>query len=377
MFLTYLPKKGSMRVFPLSQYVIRRDASGNILEIVICEKASILSLGKEVAAQVISDPDYKSDEDIELYTHIYKLNDDEFYVCQEVNGIKIPESQGTFKKERMPYQALRMVRVDNEDYGRGYVEEFIGDLKSLEGLSQALVESAAASSKVVFMVRPNSVTRKKDLAMTRNGDIITGTAEDVTVLQAQKQYDLQVVERSIAKLEERMSYAFLLHTAIQRDAERVTAQEIRYMAEQLETAMGGIYSLLSQEFQLPLVSILMKRMEQSNEIPKLPKGTVQPTIITGIEALGRGNDLQKLREFVAEIGNLAQISPQVVQALNPDDLIKRIAIGLGIDTDGLLKSQEQLAQEQAAQQEQMENDQMMQMAEKAIPQVANNLSKPQ
>jgi hypothetical protein len=159
--LTYLPKKGSMRVFPLSQYVIRRDASGNILEIVICEKASILSLGKEVAAQVISDPDYKSDEDIELYTHIYKLNDDEFYVCQEVNGIKIPESQGTFKKERMPYQALRMVRVDNEDYGRGYVEEFIGDLKSLEGLSQALVESAAASSKVILWLDLTLLLEKK------------------------------------------------------------------------------------------------------------------------------------------------------------------------------------------------------------------------
>jgi hypothetical protein len=31
--LTYLPKKGSMRVFPLTQYVVRRDASGNVLEI--------------------------------------------------------------------------------------------------------------------------------------------------------------------------------------------------------------------------------------------------------------------------------------------------------------------------------------------------------
>ena len=375
--LTYLPKKGSMRVYPLSQYVVKRDGSGNILEIVIKEEVSVLSLGKEIAAQVISDPDYKEDDNCDIYTHIYKLDDNDFYVCQEVHGIKIPSSIGKFKKERMPYQALRMVRVDNENYGRGYVEEFLGDLKSLEGLSQALVESAAASSKIVFMVRPNSVTRKKDLAQTRNGDIITGSQDDVSVLQAQKQYDLQVVEKSIAKLEERMSYAFLLHTAIQRDAERVTAQEIRYMAEQLETAMGGIYSLLSQEFQLPLVSILMKRMEQGNEIPKLPKGTVQPTIITGIEALGRGNDLQKLREFVAEIGNLAQINPQVVQALNPDDLIKRIAIGLGIDTDGLLKSPEQLAQEAEAQAEQAEQQQVMQMAEKAVAPVANNLSKPQ
>ena len=144
-----------------------------------------------------------------------------------------------------------MIRVDNEDYGRGYVEEFLGDLKSLEGLSQSLVESAAASSKVVFLVRPNAVTRKKDLSLSRNGDIITGTAEDVSVLQSQKQFDLQVVERMIAKLEERLSFAFLLHTAYtERQAERVTAQEIRYMAEQLETAMGGVYSLLSQEFQL-------------------------------------------------------------------------------------------------------------------------------
>ena len=375
--LTYLPKKGTMRVYPLSQYVVKRDASGNLLEVIIKEQVSVLSLGKEIAAQVMSDVDYKQDDNCDIYTHVYKLDDNDFYVCQEVHGIKIPSSIGKFKKDRLPYQALRMVRVDNEDYGRGYVEEFLGDLKSLEGLSQALVESAAASSKVVFMVRPNAVTRKKDLSLTRNGDIITGSAEDVTVLQAQKQYDLQVVEKSIAKLEERMSYAFLLHTAIQRDAERVTAQEIRYMAEQLETAMGGIYSLLSQEFQLPLVAILMKRMEQSNEIPTLPKGTVQPTIITGIEALGRGNDLQKLREFVAEIAQLAQINPQVVSALNPDDLIKRIAIGLGIDTDGLLKSPEELQAEQEAQAEQAEQQQVMQMAEKAVAPVANNLSKPQ
>jgi hypothetical protein len=364
--LTYLPKKGTMRVFPLTNFVCKRDASGNIVEIVIEETIHPTYLDGDTLERISQFEDYKPDEECELYTHIYKLNDKEFYTCQEVKGVKIESSQGTYPIDSLPYQALRMVRVDNEDYGRGYVEEFLGDLKSLEGLSQALVESAAASSKVVFMVRPNSVTRKKDLANTRNGDIITGSGDDVAVLQAQKQYDLQVVERSIAKLEERLSYAFLLNTAIQRDAERVTAQEIRYMAQQLETAMGGIYSLLSQEFQLPLVTILMKRMSQANEIPSLPKNSVKPTIITGVEALGRGNDLQKLREFVAEIANLAQVNPAVVQSLNAQDLIKRIATGLGIDTEGLVKSDEELAQEQSAQEDAMQNQQMMQMAEKAI-----------
>ena len=373
--LTYLPKNGTMRVYPLSQYVCRRDNSGKILEIIIKESITPLSLDEAVREEVAKDADYKEDEDLDLYTHIYKLDDKKFYICQEVKGIKIPDSVGTIVSDNMAYQALRMVRVDGEDYGRGYVEEFLGDLKSLEGLSQSLVESAAASSKVVFMVKPNAVTRKRDLALTRNGDIITGAKDDVSVLQTEKQYDLQIVQQSIQKIEERMSYAFLLHTAIQRDAERVTAQEIRYMAEQLETSMGGIYSLLSQEFQLPLVSVLMKRMQQNKEIPALPKNSVKPTIITGIEALGRGNDLQKLREFVAEIANLAQINPQVVSALNPNDLIKRIATGLGIDTEGLMKTEEELMAEQQAQQEQMQQQQMMGMAEKAVAPVANNLSK--
>jgi hypothetical protein len=375
--LTYLPKKGNMRVFGITQYVCRRDEEGTLLEVIIKESVSPVALDEETRMELGKDPDYKTDDECELYTHIYKLDDKKYYVCQEVNGIKLPESIGTYPIDNMPYQALRMVRVDGEDYGRGYVEEFLGDLKSLEGLSQSLVESSAAASKIVFMVRPNAVTRKKDLAQTRNGDIITGSSDDVSVLQSDKQYDLQIVERSIGRLEDRLAYAFLLNSAIQRNAERVTAQEIRYMAEQLEMAMGGIYSLLSQEFQLPLVQVLMKRMSDSKEIPTLPKNSVKPTIVTGVEALGRGNDLQKLREFVAEIGNLAQISPEVVQALNTSDLLTRVATSLGIDTEGLMKSQEQLAEEQEAQQQQMQQQQMMDMAQSAVPQVANNLTKPE
>ena len=377
--LCYLPKDGHMKVFPLTQFVCTRDSEGELLEIVIKESITPLSLEPDVRMQVISDPEYKEDEECELYTHIYKLDNNKFYICQEVHGIKIPGSIGTFAKDALPYMCLRMVRVDGEDYGRGYVEEFLGDLKSLEGLSQALVESAAASSKVVFMIRPNSVTKKRDLALTRNGDIITGSRDDVTVLQTDKQYDLRVVQESIRALEDRMSFAFLLHTAIQRDAERVTAQEIRFMAEQLETAMGGIYSLLSLEFQLPLVQLLMKRMSQTKEIPALPKGSVKPTIITGIEALGRGNDLQKLREFIAEFVNLAQVNPQVMQTLNPSDLIKRIATGLGIETDGLIKSDEQMQAEMMAQQDQMMQEQMMgaatDAAAKSAPGIATNITK--
>jgi len=378
--LAHVPKQGNMRVYGLNQYVCKRDGEGNLLEIVVKESVSVLSLDEEVREQVLSlmsKEDVKSQTNCDLYTHVYKLDNGKYYVCQETKGIKIPSSVGTYNQDKLPWLALRMIRVDGEDYGRSYVEEYIGDLKSLEGLSQSLVESSAASAKMIFMVRPNSTTKKRDIAVARNGDIISGSADDVAVLQANKFYDLQTVEKAIARLEERLAYAFLLNTAIQRQAERVTAQEIRYMANELETAMGGIYSLLSQELQLPLVQLLMDRMGSQNEIPKLPKGSVRPTIITGVEALGRGNDLQKLREFVAEIGQLAQINPQVVQLLNPQDLITRLATGLGIDTEGLLKSPEQLQAEQEAAMQQQQMQQMQDTAQDVAPKVADNMTKPQ
>tara|TARA_R100001463_G_scaffold18253_3_gene45809 strand:- start:11091 stop:12665 length:1575 start_codon:yes stop_codon:yes gene_type:complete len=378
--LCHIPKQGTMRVFPLNQFVCKRDGEGNILEIVVKESISILSLDEDVRQLVIqkmSKEEIKSETNCDLYTHVYKLNDKKFYVCQEVHGIKIPSSIGEHNADQLPWLSLRMIRVDGEDYGRSYVEEYIGDLKSLEGLSQAMVESSAASAKMVFMVKPNSTTKKRDIAVSRNGDIITGNKDDVSVLQAEKFYDLQTVDKAIGRLEERLQYAFLLNTAIQRQAERVTAQEIRYMANELETAMGGIYSLLSQELQLPLVQLLMMRMGSKNEIPKLPKGSVRPTIITGVEALGRGNDLQKLSEFVGQVAQLAQIYPQAANLLNVGDLVERLATGHGIETEGLIKSPEQLQQEQMQQQQMQMQQQMMDTAQDVAPKVADNVTKPQ
>lgn len=374
--LVHMPKKGPMRVFPLSQYVVRRDPEGSILELVVKESVSPLAFEEETRNLIMqNEQGIVSTKAIDVYTKVCLIDKDKYYVCQEANNIKIPKSEGYYKKDDVPWNVLRMVRMDNEDYGRSYVEEYLGDLKSLEGLSQSLIESAAASSKVVFMVRPNSTTKKRDLAEAQNGDIITGAQDDVTTLQTDKQYDLRVVADAISRFEERMAYAFLLNTAVQREAERVTAQEIRYMANELETALGGVYSLLSQEFQLPLVRLLMKRMSSKGQIPKLPSGVIRPTIITGVEALGRGNDLQKLREFTMEIQQIAQVNPEIVQMLNMTDLIQRIATGHGIDTEGLIKSQDQLAQEAQAAEEAETNNQLVDTMSAAAPGVASQAAK--
>ncbi|WP_268095234.1 portal protein [Escherichia coli] len=167
--------------------------------------------------------------------------------------------------------------------------------------------------------------------------------------------DFSVAKAVSEQIEGRLSYAFMLNSAVQRTGERVTAEEIRYVASELEDTLGGVYSILSQELQLPMVRVLLKQLQATNQIPELPKEAVEPTISTGMEALGRGQDLDKLERCIAAWSALAPM--QNDPDINIATIKLRIANAIGIDTSGILKTPEEKQQEmaEAAQGTAMEN----------------------
>tara|TARA_B100000795_G_scaffold138067_1_gene103113 strand:- start:819 stop:2129 length:1311 start_codon:yes stop_codon:yes gene_type:complete len=359
--LLYLPEQGGMRVFHMDRYVIKRDPMGNALEMITKEDISPETLTPELQMLCDMDPD-KDDgyghESVQLYTRVIR-DGKNWKVSQELKGKEVPNSEGTYPLEKTPWIPLRLSRIDGESWGRGYVEEYLGDLKSLETLTQAIVEGSAASAKVLFLVRPNGTTRARVLAEAPNGAIREGDAADVSTLQVQKQGDFQIAFQTAQEIKERLAYAFLMNSSVQRNAERVTAEEIRYMAGELEDALGGIYSILSQEFQLPLVNRLLLQMQKQRKVPALPKGIVQPTITTGLEALGRGHDLNKL---AAMLEQLSQLGPEtLMKHMNIGDYISRVGTSLGIDMKGLIKTEEEMNQE-------MQQAQMQQTGQQLAPQ---------
>ena len=140
------------------------------------------------------------------------------------------------------------------------------------------------------------------------------------------------------------------------------------MAGELEDALGGVYSILSQEYQLPYVMRVIDRLTRKKKLPALPKGVAKPTIVTGLEALGRGHDLSKYDLFLKA---LQPLGPDVLQSeMNVNDYITRIGTALGIDLAGLMKTPEQKQQEMADAQAQQQQAQSMDMAKQAIPAIA-------
>jgi len=362
--LLYLPDDGGIRVFHLDRYVIERDPMGNVVKIATKENVSFESLDDNLRDSMAASG-YKQGEDIHLFTSIVTRGDD-IVIQQDVNGIPLPDRGGVYPKDKSPYIPLRFSRVDGESYGRGYVEEYIGDLQSLESLTRAIVEGSAASAKLLFMVNPNGTTRARTLAESPNGAIVQGNAQDVSVLQTQKANDFRVASETIQTIKDRLGAAFLLTSSVVRNAERVTAEEIRMLSQQLEAAIGGLYSLLSTEMQLPLVNRLMEVMNKKKRLPKLPKDIINPVIITGVEALGRGNDLEKLDAFLAGASQI--VGPQAVaQYVNVGEYFKRRATSLGIKTIGLVKTDEDIQAE-------MQQQQQMDLLRQATPQGVKAIS---
>ena len=220
----------------------------------------------------------------------------------------------------------------------------------MEALYRAIVEGSAAASKVLFLVKPNGSTRLKTLSESPNGAIREGNAEDVTTLQVNKGADFAISFQTIKIIEERLQFSFMLNASVQRNNDRVTATEINYVSKELDDSLGGLYSLLSQELQLPLINRLVHQMEKKKALPTLPKDSVRPKIVTGLEALGRSSDLQRLNTFVNQLQPFAE---QLMTYLNLEEYVKRVGTSLGVEMNGLIKSQEQIAQEQQAMQEQM------------------------
>jgi len=350
--LLYITPDLKMKVYHLDRYVVKRDGIGNILEIITKDMVAPSSLTEEQKLLVEGDKEKDGyDDTCEIYTCVKRsANGKKWEVHQEIYEKIVPSSVGTYPIDKNAFIPLRYTSIDNSDYGRGFIEEYIGDLRSLEALYRSVVEGSAAASKVLFLVKPNGSTRLKTLSESPNGAIREGNAEDVTTLQVNKFSDFNIAFQTMKLIEERLQFAFMLNTSVQRQNDRVTATEINYVSKELDDSLGGLYSLLSQELQLPLINRLMFQMERKKALPTLPKESIRPKIVTGLEALGRSSDLQRLNTFVQQLQPFAQ---QLMTYLNLDEYVKRVGTSLGVEMEGLIKSPEQIQAEQQAQQEQM------------------------
>jgi len=361
--LIFMGKDG-LKNYPLNRFVVNRDGNGNVVEIVTKELISRKMLGMDLQVAMPNSPGddgHKTgsdDQDVEVYTYV-RLDNGRWVWHQEAFDKILPNSRSTAPKTANPWLCLRFNVVDGEDYGRGRVEEFLGDIRSLEGLSQAIVEGSAAAAKVVFLVSPSSTTKPKTIADAGNGAIVQGRPDDVGVIQVGKTADFRTAAEQMQTLERRIGEAFLVLSV--RQSERTTAEEVRLTQMELEQQLGGLFSLLTVEFLIPYLNRTLHMLQRTGQLPKIPKDVVRPQIVAGVNALGRGQDQQSLVQFAQTLAQT--MGPEVMaKYLDPGEYVKRLAAAQGIDVLNLVKTPETMQAENQKAQEQMQQQMLLKQA---------------
>jgi len=366
--------KKNLKLFPMDRYVVNRDGDGSCIEIITKESIHRSLLPKEFQKPLTGSEDSNSPgedgpkfgvvggsakkDDADVYTWA-KLDNGQWKWHQEIDQKIVNGSHSSTPKKISPWMPLMWNVCDGEAWGRSRCEEFIGDLKSLDGLMQSLVEGSASAAKVVFMVSPSATTKAQSLARASNGQVIQGRADDVSVVNVGKTADFRTASEMIASLTSRLSDAFLILNP--RQSERTTATEISALIQELNEQLGGIFGNLTISLLTPYLDRKLYLLTRNKAIPSLPKGLVMPTIVAGLNSVGRGQDKQSLMEFVTTIAQT--MGPEaLMQYVNPQEFLKRLAASSGIETLGLIKDEQQI---QAEKQEAMQQAQQQELLKQA------------
>ena len=342
----HIPESGNVSLIDIRNFVVKRDPAGNLLELVIKEQIAWVSLPPAVQEQLSAQ---KPDDDFKemcIFTGVKRTSKNSFDVWQEIEDVEI-EGRASYSDDKLPFIVLRGAESPGDHYGPAFVSDFEGDLIVLEGISKAIKEAAIASSMLIFGVDPQAPTGlEHQITKAQNGAAFRFRKDDVHAVQVNKLGDFNLAAQVGERAEQRLRQAFLLNST--RNAERVTAEEIRANFAELQQSLGGTFALLADTFQRPVLQRLMVRLKKRGGLAGIENALkeVEPILITGVDAIGRNSEAQNLLAYSQLLQQL--VGPQQAFAIiNPQEAAERAATATSVKKEGLILTNEDLQNQQA------------------------------
>ena len=355
-------EKDGLRVLGLKRYVVKRNIKGEVMHLVIREKVRFDELDASIVSLLRSR--YHDEAEVEHFKWVQKQPNGSYTMSQWVNEHRLPkEFNGRWPTADLPYHAITWDLADESDYGTGLVEEYIGDLEACSVLSEATVDGAVLGTEYRWMVNPNGLTSVDDLNNSENGDALPGLPADIAPTQGGNPDALRIAELVNDKYEKRLARGFLMGSAVIRDAERVTQEEVRLTATELETAYGSVYSTLAGSLQKPVAKWLFSAIDLN-----LKGADLDVTIVTGLDALSRNGDLENFRLAMGDMSAIVAVPPELAARMKWEEVSAFVGQGRGVDLSKFIYTDAEYAEIQQQRQVQQVEQQVATAAGEAAVQ---------
>jgi len=338
---------GKRILYGVNRFGIRRDIEGNEYEIVLHDKKKMSSfdlkmkeLIRTAQSKKFVSPQLMDNEDVVLLTHYKKMPDGRWCVEQEADGVPLNNKQILSAKD---YDLLPLVWniSTGDNYGRGLVEDYAATFHELDVTTDAATDMMALICDIKFLVKPGSALamQVRELNAAKRGSYFAGNKDDVTVPELTKRGDLEVIMASIEKWENDLKEGFLMSNV--RNAERVTAEEIRLIAGELESAYGGLYSQLALSWQQKEADYAIAQIDFDAEIGGKAE-LFEVLVTTGLESLSREGQIDNLRLALSDLTLTQAIPDELRAAINPMRFASFIFTNRSVDLTQFLNTPEEM-----------------------------------
>lgn len=337
----HMPKGAPMRIIPLTNFVQQKDNYGTVLDIITVEWISPRTLDDDVKAKL--SPDKLKQKCLPLYRH-QSLEGKHYIITEELCGVTLKSEKAP--KATPPMYSVGYRYIPGENYCRGMVEEVIGDVFSLDGLEQAALEYSVGMAKFLIGYLTGQVDKEILINAPNGGFVPMQDANAVFPVRLGSGTEPRLVLETIERKERRLAEAFLMSEAARRDAERVTAEEIKQVIASLEKRHAGFYSNMHISTQLPYLMRKIFLLEEEGKLEPLPNDLITPKVTAGLEALGREGYISRLVQFCS-IGQQV-LGPQFEAHLIGSEFLRRLGTNMYIEARGLIRPQSEIDKSQAA-----------------------------
>lgn len=333
--------KSMIRVMGLRYFCVKRTHDGKVHTLVIREQLCFNELDEKI--QALWETKYQPTDMVSLYRYIRKVRGN-YIMDQWVDEQKLPkEFSGRWSEDKFPYRVLSWDLADESDYGTGLVEDYAGDFEALSVLAESIVTGGVVGTEFRWVANPNGITSIEDFRNSVNGDTIPGNAKDISAISPPVAEGVKTAQAVSQEYTQRIGRGFLMGSAVVRDAERVTAEEVRMQAMELESAFGGVYSALAPSMQEPTANWML-----ANADLPIAGSDLSIVIVTGLDALSRNGDLENLKLGIATLGGLVNVPEPLVARIKWQDLSDFVGQAVGVDLKRFIMSDDEFAQVQQA-----------------------------
>lgn len=333
-------KKSS--VYSMRDYVCEKDINGEDIVLIIRDSLVFGALNEEQKEAVIKagdEKDYVATTPVTIYTKLELQLDGRYKITQAIENHDLPDADKIVKKNDSPFTHLSWNLSKGENYGRGLVEDYAGSFHMIDNFTDFQSRMAAKMADMKILVDPASNIDVEQLNDSETGTYVSGKPSDTGMLTTGLDQGLQYMEAIIMMHKRQISAAFLYQSGTTRDAERVTREEIRENAAELEIAHGGVYSRFASDWQSKAA------YEALTAIGEDLSDVVEPQIMTGMDSLSRTGEMQAIRIWMDDLSAMNNLPEPLLAWIKAGEFAQYTAIQRGVDHGAFVMTVEEMQAE--------------------------------